>query len=495
MAFAWAWPSRRPAALAFTRADVQFLFTAPIPRWQLVRYKVLRSQFGALFGTAVVTLIMHPGNLLRGWTFFLGFWLLMAMINLHVTGIGLTRGRLSERAPSLVRRWLPTALVLAYVTVLGGDFLVRWSAAMAAGATNRGAAAAVAIATSGVSGILLWPFLALVRLPLAASGTAFLAALPWMLLALALNYWWVLRTDTSFEEASAELAEKLARVRKEGVKALQRPRPSVKTPFKLAASGPSEAAIVWKNLISMGRVISWTTMIRFAPLVIALSLMLTKSGRGAGGRADALALVSLMIAAFAVIVGPQITRADLRQDLSNLAVLRTWPLRGATIVRGEVMAPATVLIAIAWLALLIAAVVSTQGSARARIDGVWSYLAAAMMLAPGIVLVQLLVQNALAVSFPSWVSVGPPRGGVDVMGQRMLLMTASVLGLALTLLPAAIVGGALMFLIQVATGRLIIVLPGLAAAVVLLVEAFAGSELLGSILDRTDVTALDPAEA
>jgi hypothetical protein len=499
VALAWTLPSRRAAALAFTRADVQFLFTAPIPRWQLVRYRVLRSQLGAFIGTAIVTLILHPANVFQGWRFFVGFWLVMATINLHTTGITLMRGQAAQRGQlTFLRRWLPTAIAFGYVTLIAIDVVVRWLATPGAAGTPQDAlSAAVQVAASGLSGVLLWPFLAIVRLPLADSGLAFMAALPWTLLAIALNYVWVLRTDAPFEEASAELAEKLARVRKEGVKALRdRPRPAVKTPFKLAAVGPSEIAIVWKNLISMGRMVSWTTMIRFGPLLIVLVAFLGRRGGGSGGRADALALVSLFVAAFAMILGPQITRADLRQDLPNLGVLRTWPLRGATIVRGEVLAPAALLVAIAWLALVTAAVVSTQGSLHRQIDGnVWSYLLAAMAVAPGIVLVQLLVQNALAVTFPAWVAVGPPRGGIDVMGQRMLLMTASFLGLALTLLPAALVGGVVLFIVQVMTGRLLIVLPGLLAAIVLLGEAFLGSELLGAVLDRTDVNALEPGES
>jgi hypothetical protein len=114
---------------------------------------------------------------------------------------------------------------------------------------------------------------------------------------------------------------------------------------------------------------------------------------------------------------------------------------------------------------------------------------------PGVILVQLLVQNALAVTFPSWVTVGPPRGGVDVMGQRMLLMVVSVLALVVALLPAVILAGSLVFIVRTFTGGFAIVLPGLVAAVVLLGEALLGSEIIGRILDRTDVSALDPADA
>ena len=124
----------------------------------------------------------------------------------------------------------------------------------------------------------------------------------------------------------------------------------------------------------------------------------------------------------------------------------------------------------------------------------WSFLVVALAIAPGLIVVQLLIQNALAVTFPSWVSIGPARGGVDVMGQRMLLMVASVVGFLVAVLPAAIVGGGVALLLRVFTRDVPIVLPGVMAAAVLLGEAVLGSELVGSILDRTDVTALDPAD-
>jgi hypothetical protein len=499
VALAWLWPSRRTPALAFTRADVQFLFTAPIPRHRLVRYKVLRSQFGALFGSAVITLFLRPGSFAQAWTYFIGLGLVMAALNLHLTGISLTSHPASKGA-RLARRIVPPVVALVVAAIVTRDLTTHWAeiANAAAGSENKGAAI-TRIAGSGLTGVVLWPFGAIARLPLADSARSFVVALPWTLLAIALNYVWVLYADVPFEEASAELADKIARVRKEGIKALRKPRPVVSTPFRLAASGPLETAILWKNLISMGRFFSSTMLLRLLPALVsfgvAVSFGVTRSQGGGSDKAETLAVFSLMAAAFTLVLGPQMARADLRQDLPNLSVLRTWPLRGATLVRGEVLAPAVVLVSIAWTALLLAAIFAKLGAADAQIDHPWSMLTAAIAVTPGIILLQLLVQNALAVTFPSWVSVGPARGGVDVMGQRMVTMAVSILGLALALLPALLAAGSLAFAFRLLTGRVPIVLPGVTAAIVLLAEAFLGSELIGQILDRTDVNALDPAEA
>jgi ABC-2 type transport system permease protein len=499
LALAWIWPSKRKPALAFTRADVQFLFTAPIPRWQLVRYKVVRSQLAALFGSAIITLfIRRPASFMHAWTFFLGFGLLMATINLHLTGITLTRDP-ATRAGRLIRNFAPIAVVVAIVALIGRDLLAHSTEIANASASGNGATEVARVMSSGLSGVVLWPFRALLSLPLSRSRGEFVAALPWTLLALGLNYLWVLRTDAPFEEASAELAEKVARIRKEGLKALRQPRAAAKMPFRLASDGPAEMAILWKNLISMGRFASWTLLLRFVPALFVVSMAagmgLTRGAHGNTARTDGLALIALIIAGFTLLLGPQMARADLRQDLPNLGVLRTWPLRGATLVRGEVLAPAVVLVTVAWLALLVAGMFAAFGMVHRDIDAPWAYLTAAIAITPGIILLQLLVQNALVVTFPSWVSVGPPRGGVDVMGQRMLMMGASFLALVLALLPAALVAVVVAGLLRLLTSSLPIVLPAVAAAVVLIAEAFVASELIGRILDRTDVGALDPTES
>jgi hypothetical protein len=176
-------------------------------------------------------------------------------------------------------------------------------------------------------------------------------------------------------------------------------------------------------------------------------------------------------------------------------VLKTWPLRGAALVRGEVLAPAALLVALAWVTLVAAAIFSLQGTERVQIPDRAAILFAAMAVTPGLILVQLLIQNALAVTFPAWVAIGPTRRGVDVMGQRMLVVFGSLLVVVLAVLPAALVGGVVLLALRWLTGEWRIALPGLVAAMVLLGEAFAGSELVGLIVERTDVSALDPSDA
>jgi len=486
--FAWILPSSQRPALAFTRSDVQYLFTAPISRRRLIRYRLLRSQLGALFGSLIVTLVFRPGSLATGFTVFAGITIVMAALNLYSTGVSLARSSHGARA------WLPRAIAGAAVAIVAGTVVVHWNdlATLAANGGDGLLAEVTRLGTTGPAGVVLWPFRTFARLPLAESASAFVSALIPALVLLALNYAWILNTDVPFEEASAELSEKLEDVRRRGVAALRKPRRSAKTPFNLPSIGRPEIAIVWKNLISMGRILSWTVLIRFVPMVIMLSIAMSSGGRR--NSTGLLTIVSLMVAGFTVILGPTMARRDLRQDLNALAILKTWPIRGAALVRGEVLAPAIVLTVIASIALVVAAVLSVGTPYAADLPNRWSLLAAALFVAPGLVLAQLVAHNGLAVTFPSWVSLDTRRGGVDATGQGLLVMIAVLLALVIAVVPAALVAAIVGGVVYLLLGTIPIVLPGVLGGAALLVEAFVGTEVIGAILERSDISAVDARE-
>ena len=483
----WVWTRSKPA-LPFTLAEVQHLFPAPISRRDLVRYRLLRSQVGTLIGGAVMALIFRPGSGFEGLRVFVGVSLLMATLNFHMVGISL------NRAQHGARRWIPLAFVAMAALIVGGTVVTNWGAMVTTARTGGDLAGHIErVGSTGAVAVILWPFRAIARVPMAESTSAFLMMLPAALALLALNYIWVLRSDAPFEEASAELSVKLDKIRRGGFQALRQPRPAKRTPFTLAPHGRPETAILWKNLISMGRVYSGVMFLRILPILLFAAMM---TSRGRGDRADGLAALCVVGAAFTLLLGPQMARSDLRQDLTALATLKTWPIRGAALVRGAILAPACVLTAIVFLALTAAAVLSTNAP-FATVATRWSLLAAALFIAPGIVLTQLLAQNGLAVTFPSWVAIGTNNraGGIDVIGQRLLVMFAVVLALVVSLLPAAIVAGVGAGIVYLMTGTVPVVLAGALAGVTLVVEAFVGSELVGAVLERSDISVLDAPES
>lgn len=495
VALAWVWPSSS-RAIVFTRAEVQFLFAAPVTRRQLLHYKLVRSQTASLLGSLILTVFFRPGSFMAAWTVITGMWLLFGILNLHFTGVSLARASLTEHGVSGLRRqWAPITVIVAAIGVIG-TALVRDGAHLSTLETGRQVFSELGrVLTSGAAGWALWPTRAVVRLPLAASTAEYWRALPGALALLALNYVWVMRSDAAFEEASAEQSEKVARGR-------LAPRPArvtaVSTPFSLASRGRVETAILWKNLILLGRYASLRTMWRLVPMVIAIAAVASSSRRT--GLVSMLSILALGGVGLVVLLGPQIVRNDLRQDLGHIALLKTWPVRSAALIRGELLAPAAVLTGLAWILVTASVLLMTRipsnvaGVAMLMLNRV-SYGIAALLMAPPIIVIQLIVQNGLAVLFPAWVVIGASRSrGVEVMGQRLLMQAGIWLTLLIAILPAAVLAGALGIVIYLATGLVPIVLPAALGAAVILAEAFLATEALGRALDRTDVGSLEPTD-
>jgi len=494
-ALAWLWPSTQ-TGLAFTRSEVQFLFPAPLTRMQLLNYKLLRTQLAALFGSFFVTIFIRPGSFATNSHFMVGVWLVMSTMSLHLVGVSLTRSSLGRHGRAgISRQRIPLIVAGLLMVAIGSSVMRAWPGLSTAVNVTEVMSQLRSLISTGIGAVVFWPFRSLARVPLAMSTSAFLWALPAAVAVLALNYVWVLRADTAFEEASADAAEKRA-ISRPGVR---RPvvRKNTATPFKLALTGPPETAIVWKNLILIGRYASLKTLLRLLPMMVILSIFLTRSDRR--GLTEIIAGLCFIFAAVTVLMGPQMTRNDLRHDLGNLAILKTWPIRGAALLRGEVLAAASILSGLAWLFIFMCALLSgsihTRGTAAAMILDRVSYAAAALMLAPPLILAQLLIQNAIAVMFPAWITVGRSRaGGVDAIGQRMIMLFGSLLAVGLALFPALVVASAVAGPIYLVTKTVPVVLPAAVTAVVMLAEAWAATEVLGKLLDRTDVASVEATE-
>jgi hypothetical protein len=489
---------RRPA-LDFSRADIQFLFPAPVTRRQLLHYKLLRSQIGALLGSAFFAVLLRPGGSAGIGRFWIGLWIVVTAIELHLIAVQFAENSLAAHGRTGWLRQRTTILVVLAVMVVLAWTIVLALPALAAMTTVRDVFAELDRLTStGAAGVVLWPIRALVRLPLAPSAVDFMRALPWALFILALKYVWVLRADEAFEEASAAQAEIHAKTPAAGRRRRIRKR---KVPFRLRASGPPEVALLWKNLTLTRRQAGIHAIAMLIPLVgILIALLATDVRRS--GLAAVIAILCLALAMIVILTGPFSTRNDLRHDLANLALLKTWPLRGATLFRGAVLAPTVTLSAILILlivtsAILFGYVTPTRASGIAFIRDRFVYAGVAVLLAPAIVLAQVVIQNAFAVMFPAWVTIGPARGrgGIEMMGQQMVMMFGGMFALALALIPAAFAATVTGFGLYWATGMVPLIPGAAAAAAAIVIECWAATEIFGLILDKTDVGAVDAPSA
>src|SRR5262249_5706223 len=133
-------------------------------------------------------------------------------------------------------------------------------------------------------------------------------------------------------------------------------------------------------------------------------------------------------------------RNDLRGDLPKFDLLRSYPISGPSLVAAEVGASTIVITAIqlGLLSFAYLAFMGDEGSFLSRHERSLALMAAAVHLPP-LNYLSMLIQNGGAILFPAWVRSGPERaGGVEALGQNMLLIIAHVILLALlAAVPAA----------------------------------------------------------
>jgi hypothetical protein len=496
---AWVLPHSR-AALSFTEAEVAFLFPAPIGRRTLIHFKLLKSQAVIFFSAVFMTFI---GRSWGGGHFViraLGWWVVFATLNLHSLGCSFARTMLMDRGLS---NWLRRVLVLGVVGVMAAGIIfwlhytvppppMAW-ATMDYGWLGR---YANQILHSGPLPYLLFPFRLVVAPCFAVNAGQFLIALGPALAVMGLLYWWVIRSNVAFEEASVELsrktAERMAAIRSGNWQAARKSNKAGRSPFQLRPTGLPAVALFWKNLTSAGSLVRARVLVFLVWIVIFAGFLLQSQIRQAGGLGAALALLALGLAGLSLFWGPQMLRNDLRQDLPAADVLKMFPLPGWQVVLGEVLAPAAILAAVQWLLLLAALILfpdrldnySTTPGQRAGFA-----LAAAIVL-PCVDLIAMLIPNGAVLFFPAWFQLGKdgPRG-FETTGQQLILMFGQLLVLALSLAPAA-AAFTVVFLLTSALlpAALSVLLGGAVAAVFLLIEAGIGIRLLGGVFERFDLS-------
>jgi hypothetical protein len=484
MAGVWLWPGTPTPALGFTSTDVQLLFPAPISRTQLIAYRVVRTHLTNLWAAALLTLMSRPSGVGLFFTTLIGVWLVLSVMGLHQMGASLTS----------VLRWLPRVLFAAIGLAVGVAVARHWSTLLAVSDLASGIATIKSVIFTGVSGVLLWPFVALVRLPTSSSALAFASALPAVLAMWAACVWWVIKSDAAFEEASATQAERVSKAL--STRGMVVPRATARRAplFALAPTGRVEVALLWKNLIVAGRV-SKMMLFMLATWSVTIGVVISmKEESFQFGRL--VAILGMGLAGMVTFTGPMMATYDLRQDLARLAIIKTWPIPGATIVRGEVLAPILVLSGIVALALMTAAAFGNAWAAQTFevSRGVVVMWAASLILVlTGIIASQVVMQNGIAVMFPAWIRVNPKSAGsVDMMGQQMLMMFGSMVLIPLAAIPATLVSSLVWFALKFTLGTAPIIVPAVAATLVLLAQCWLVAHLIGAILDRTDISATEP---
>jgi hypothetical protein len=306
------------------------------------------------------------------------------------------------------------------------------------------------------------------------------------------HFVWVVRSDAAFEESAAAAA--LARQRS-GRRSPRAPRFTARRIPRLASSGWPAGALLWKNLAAVVR----TGRARGMVLgFVAAGLVIVAVALAGGGTSllEAVGWLTAMWAGFMLVLGPQWVRNDLRSDLGKLAVLRSYPLRGWSVVAAETAGSTAVLtalelglIGIAYLAFWGGEVQDPPAELRTAV------LAGAVVLLPPINFLAMLIQNGAALLLPAWVRVGRDRPiGVEALGHNMLVMSGFVVILALLLLAPVTAAGAVYVGLERWSGWWAAVPATVAGVLVVGLEARLMLARLGRLFESTDPSAVPPVE-
>ena len=483
-------------ALAFSPAEIQFLFPAPVTRRQLILFKLLRAQILLLVNVLVWTLLIRRGG--SGFSAVLhalSLWVLFSTLFLHRLGAALVRSGAGERVRSRPRAFGAAALgvVIVLIAALLGVQLSGVDLSLQVGSSLELLRRVWDGLDSPAGRALLYPFRMLLAPVMATTVPTWAAAMVPALALLGIHFIWVIVADRAFEEAALESsqrrAELLERWRREGRPAIPQ-EGRVRLSLPLSASGHPVPALVWKNLSKTLRE-DRPSMLFSAVVLLIVGAAIGAVGNGREGAATILFALGASWVVLLVFFGPQWIRNDLRADLPRLSVLRTFPVSGVALMTGEVISSALVLSLYQLLLLAVTAFGALGATRLGMTPGhVIRGLAVALFVVPALNVVAMGIQNAGALLFPSWVRTDMRPGGVEALGQHLISGTLCLLLLVLAALPPAVLGYVIALFVYPSWGTASLIPATLLAVAALLIEAFLLLDWLGGRFDSLDLSEL-----
>jgi ABC-2 type transport system permease protein len=492
--------------LAFSPAELQFLFPAPIRRRTLVLYRLASLQLSLLISAIFIALLFRRGSpTLPAALRVVSLWILFSTTTMHQMGVTLVRTAALQRGHGL-RRSAPAIAIVAIaittmaVVVVRGFPPVRTVSELFQALPTLGP-----VLRGPVPAAILAPFRWLIAPAYAHDAAQWVRMIGPAAAILILHYVWVLRADATFEEAAVDAsARRAARLAARSARLTTTAPTTATRPWvRLAPTGHPAAAIIWKNFVSLTRGFRPTLAARIAVILIVIVIVMRSTGGFTGdsglsrasGPAVLGAVFAIIAAFYLTFFGPLLVRNDLRQDLTQLAILRTYPLRGRTVVTAEIASSAGV-VTVIQIGLLVVAFLLTVRTPSDMVDLTVRTrilaLVASCLAIPAVNATSFLIQNGIALLFPGWVRLGAPiaaagggGGGIELMGQRLLAAAASFLALVAALVIPVGAGLAVGWLVGVATITRAAAALGVGFAL-LAAELWLGVEWLGHVYDRVE---------
>ncbi len=439
--------------LFLPREEIERLFSAPLSRAQLVRYRLTTTQSRSLFGAVLfgVVCAQRAGNGVYG---FLGAAVAMLTVPVLGQAAAILFGDAENRLARLAKR-----LPLRLFSIVGGialSILAIWLIFGPSGAPFVPSDLPSLRDSALVQALLApaWPWArAMVARDFAGFAPSF---------AFALCFLWAARRATcalkvDFRElsleTSADVARRLNRMRKGGVanQAEAARAPFGWTPPWLFGRGPF-GAIARNELAAILRKARGTLLLLVVAgglLALASNALSRKLASSAAAQAGVDSLQEARLATgggvlFLLVLGTAYLcsslRFDFRSRLHQMDQLKAWPVGGASIFLATI-APETLLV---WL--LISAGILAPAVYAGSIEG-WHVAAVAFQ--PLLGLAWVAIDNAVFLRAPVRYTPGEDSAFLH-MGRAMVLMLLRLFFMGGSLVVALLPGAILFYSMQVA---------------------------------------------
>lgn len=414
--------------LYFSPAEVQFLFTAPLTRRQLLAYKVL-SNLGV---TIFIALFM--GAAFRVWSASLpaaivGVFLLFSFMQLLAMVLNLAGCALGAHAFNRQRQIalaiLGVALLAVVIHATGNPLEIGWTAwARDVQDTQIGRIVLFPVRCffEAFTAERLWPDL--------AQWTALSLVVLGVMLGV------VFLLDAHYLEAAASASERIyarmERLRRGGGVASYSGASQLTLPRlpRWAGAGP----LAWRHF--MGLLRAWKSLlvyvVVFLPLIL-FSWLGNTPGNERSAQVSALAVV-LPFLSMLLYIGPASLRCDFRADIDRMDLLKALPLSPWFVALGQMLAPALLLTLLSWLIL---------GYLIVKQETDYLLLIAALMIPANFLMIAL--ENLLFLWYPARLTSG--AGDFRNFGRQMLIGISRLFLFLVAVSPAAIAGTIAYFLL------------------------------------------------
>lgn len=396
-------------ALAFSPAEIDFLFPGPFTRRQLIVYRLVRTVIGAIFASVFFMLFLRAFSATTAQA-LVGSFLMIVTINLVQTVVALAQQTVAERLVRAGRR-----VVLALFLCGLGIGIYYFASADVGKAIDLARSAPVKALTYP-----LRPFAGVMAAGSFAAFAGWFAACAGIISLLVAGVFSLdrLYADAAID-ASRKLQTRLERMRRgSGAAGLSDGRLRSRS---LPVSGVAGAVFRRQVLAAM----RGSRILIAAVIGAGIGALILFRVRGTGGPGYS---SGFTIGIMAVMMLPALLKFDFRGDLDQIEYLKTLPARPFEITLGQLAVPTIMIL------LVEAGILAATGLGRSAIEQApWSLA----LLLPGTLII-VGVENLAFLMWPDR-QLGPGQSGLALSGRRMMLL---LVRLALLMGGGGLVGGA-----------------------------------------------------